>query len=80
MFIRFSEVPEGVPYLIQHCDPESATTYMAGSPAVRQGRKIVAVRVANNPQGWEIDTTAGEYCQADHWTAIRKMLREDGDD
>jgi len=80
MFIRFSECPEGVPYLIKHCDPEQANDRMVGSPAIRQGRRPVSVRLANNPQGWDIDTRAGEYCPADHWTALRKMIREDGDD
>ncbi len=80
MFIRFSEVPENVPYFITHCDPEQANDRRVGSPAIRQGRRPVSVRLANNPQGWEIDTRAPEYCPADHWTALRKMIREDGDD
>lgn len=80
MFIRFSECPENVPYFITHCDPEHAHHRMVGSTAVRRGRRSVPVRLTNNPQGWEIDTKAGTNCPADHWTALRKMIREDGDD
>ncbi len=78
MFMSFSEVPEDVPYYIYHCQPEQANINMQGFPAIRRGWETVQVRLANNLRGWE--TLGAVACPADHHTALRKMIREDGDD